>query len=56
MEFKVELKEIVKLQAFDLNYFHGKSHFKDDGNQNYLVLQPVFRYFKMDANTSKATV
>ena len=24
----------------------GKSHFEEDGTQNYLVFQPVCRYFK----------
>ena len=27
-------------------YFRGKSHFEEDGTQNYLVFQPVKRYFK----------
>ena len=31
-------------------YFIGKSHFKEDGTQNYLVFQPIFRYFKIIAN------
>ena len=26
--------------------FRGKSHFEDDGTQNYLVFQAVSRYFK----------
>ena len=26
----------MKLQAFDLTYSRGKSHFEDDGKQNYL--------------------
>ena len=34
-----------KLQTFDLSSFRGKSHF-EDGAQNYLVLQPMYRYFK----------
>ena len=46
--------KIVKLQAFDSNYF-CKSHFEDDGMQNYLVLQPVYRYFKTVANGNKVT-
>ena len=29
--------ELKKLKAFDLNYFIGKSHFDEDGAQNYLV-------------------
>ena len=42
-----ELKEI---KTFDLGYFIGKSHFEEDHAQNYLVFQPVFRYFKIIAN------
>ena len=36
---------------FDLNYYSGKSHFEDDGTQNYLVFQPIYRYFKRISNT-----
>ena len=35
-----------KLQTFDSIYFRGKSHFEEDGSQNYLVFQPMCRYFK----------
>ena len=45
-ELKAEQDKIVKLQAFDSNYFPGKSHFEDDDKQNYFVFQPVIRYFK----------
>ena len=38
--------ELKKLQKFDLNYFKGNSHFEEDGAQNYLVFQPMYRYFK----------
>ena len=38
--------ELKKLEAFDPVYFHGKSHFEEDGTQNYLVFQPIQRYFK----------
>ena len=34
-----------KLQTFDLSYFPSKSHFKDDGTQNYLMFQPIYRLF-----------
>ena len=27
-------------------YFGEKSHFEEDGTQNYLVFQPMYRYFK----------
>ena len=33
-----------------MSYFIGKSHFEEDGSQNYLVFQPIFRYFKIIAN------
>ena len=45
----------MKRQGFDSNYFLGKSHFKDDGTQSYLVFQSVSRYFKTVPNTSKVT-
>ena len=35
-----------KLATFDSIYFRGKRHFEDDGAQNWLVFQPVQRYFK----------
>ena len=35
-----------KLKTFDLIYFRGKSHFEEDGMQNYSVIQPIKRYFK----------
>ena len=42
--------ELKKLKTFDSSYFIGKSHF-EDGTQNYLVFQPINRYFKVIANT-----
>ena len=38
--------ELKKLKTFDSSYFIGKSHFEEDGTQNYLVFQPMYRYFK----------
>ena len=35
--------KLNKLKTFDLSYFIGKSHFDEDGTQNYLVFQPLFR-------------
>ena len=35
---------IKKLQTFDSSYFRGKNYF-EDGTQNYLVFQSIFRYF-----------
>ena len=45
--------QLKKLETFDSIYFRGKSHFEDDGTQNWLVLQPMQRYFKtVSANNS----
>ena len=38
--------EFKKLQTFDSIYFRGKSHFEEGGTQNYLLFQPMHRYFK----------
>ena len=43
--------ELKKLQKFDSAYFRGKSHFEEDGTQNYLVFQPIHRYFKRISNS-----
>ena len=42
--------ELNKLKTFDSSYFIGKSHFEEDGVQNYLVFQPMYRYFKTDSS------
>ena len=38
--------ELNKLKTFDSGYFIGKCHFEEDGTQNYLAFQPIYRYFK----------
>ena len=38
--------ELNKLKTFDSSYFIGKSHFDEDGTQNYLVFQTIDKYFK----------
>ena len=38
--------KLTKLQIFDSIYFRSKSRFEEDGTQNYLVFQPVYRYCK----------
>ena len=43
---KIELK---KLKTFDSSYFIRKGHFEEDGIKNYLVFQPIQRYFKVIA-------
>ena len=37
-----------KLKTFDSSYFNGKSYFEEDGKQNYLVFQPLIKYFKLN--------
>ena len=39
-----------KLKTFDSSFFIGASHF-EDGTQNYLVFQPINKYFKVITNT-----
>ena len=34
-----------------MSYFKSKSHFEEDGTQNYLIFQLEYRYFKLIANT-----
>ena len=38
--------EFKKLKAFDSSYFGGKNYFENDGTQNFLVFQAIYRYFK----------
>ena len=39
--------KLKKLKIFDSSCFQGKSHFEDDGTLNWLVFQPMQRYFKL---------
>ena len=43
--------ELNKLKNFDSSSFIGKSHFDEAGTQNYLVFQPLNKYFKLITNT-----
>ena len=43
--------DLEKLKTFDSSYFISKSHFEEDGTQNYLVFQPLNKYFKVITNT-----
>ena len=42
--------ELKKIKTFDSSYFKDKSHFEEDDTQNYLVFQPMQRYFKRIAD------
>ena len=37
--------ELRKLEKVDPSYVRGRSHFEEDGVQNYLVFQPMYKYF-----------
>ena len=50
-ELKTEQDKIMKSQQFDQSYFRDKSQFEDDGTENYLVFQPMYRYFVSICNT-----
>ena len=43
---------LKNLKIFDSSYFIGNGHFEEDGIQNYLVFQPINRYFKIITNTN----
>ena len=45
--------ELKKLKTFDLHYFIGKSHFDEDGAQNYLVFQFMLEYFTLNSKLIK---
>ena len=38
------------MKIFDSSYFIGKSYFEEHGTQDYLVFQPMYRYFKRIAD------
>ena len=38
--------EFKNLKTSDSSYFRGKSHFEEDGTQNYLVFEPMIGFFK----------
>ena len=40
-----------KAKKIDSSYFIGKSQLEEDVTQNYLVFQPISKYFKVIANT-----
>ena len=44
--------ELKKWKTFDSSYFIGKNHFEEDSTQNYLVLQPIKRYFEVITNSN----
>ena len=39
--------ELNQLKTLDLSYYNGKSYFEEDGTPNYLIFQPLNKYFKV---------
>ena len=49
---QANLNELKKLKTFVSSYFIGKSDFEEDGTQNYLVFQPMYRCFQRVSGVS----
>ena len=47
--------ELKKLKTFNSSCFIGKSHFEEDGAQNYSLFQPMYRYFKIFAGVGNGS-
>ena len=37
--------ELKKLQTFDSSLFIGQSYFGNDGSQNFLIFQPIYKTY-----------
>ena len=52
IDFMLAGKTLIDYASLFSPYdFQGKNHFGNDGSQNYLVFQPMYKYFKMIGNT-----
>ena len=49
-DFDTELKKITSNESKHAAYFRCKNYFDGDGTQNYLVFQPVHKYFERVGN------
>ena len=47
--------ELKRLKTFYSGSFIGKNHFEEDDTQNYLVFQPMYRYFKQIAGVGNGS-
>lgn len=41
-------EKVKKLETFDLSFFIGKSYFTEDGSQNYLIFQSIYKLQKVN--------
>ena len=46
--------KLKKLKAIDSSYFRGKNYFEEEGKQNCLVFQLMYRYFKRIAGVGSS--
>ena len=44
--------ELNKLSTFDSSYYNGKNYFEESGKPNYLIFQPLSKYFKVSDSDS----
>ena len=44
--------KLNKLKTFDSSYFNGKRYLEEDGRPNYLIFQPLNKYFKVSVSNS----
>ena len=44
------MRKRTELKTFDSSYYRGKHYFEEDGTKNYLVFQPMYKYFKQINN------
>ena len=44
--------QLKKLKSLDSIYIRSKRHFENDGTQNYLVYQSIYKYFEITPTTN----
>ena len=49
-KYLLVVNELNKLKTFDSSYYNGKSYFEEDEKPNYLIFQPLNKYFKVSGN------
>ena len=55
-ELKAQQVKIEKLRTYDSSPFIGQSYFGNDGSQNSLIFQSIYKTFKMSASLTDAIV
>ena len=55
-ELKAEEDKVLKLQTYDSSLFIGQSYVINDGPQNFLIFQPIYKTLKMSVGLSDTSV